>query len=56
MTGYKQEIHMSKEEYVERLKNSREALWQVRPDYVIDSLDELPRIINHINSETDQSY
>lgn len=56
MTEYNQVKNMSKEEYVERLKNSREALWQVRPDYVIDSLEELPKIINHINSENHQSY
>jgi len=56
MTEYNQEKNMTKEEYVERLKNSREALWSANPDYVIDSLDELPRIINHINSESDQSY
>jgi len=56
MTEYNQEKNMSKEEYVERLKNSRESLWQANPDYVVDSLDELPRIINHINSESDQSY
>jgi len=51
MTEYNQDENMSKEEYVERLKNSREALRLASPDYVIDSLDELPRIINHINSE-----
>jgi len=56
MTEYDQEKNMSKEEYVERLKNSREELYSANPDYVIDSLDELPRIINHINSESDQSY
>ena len=43
--------NMSKEEYIERLKCSREALWRANPDYVIDSLDQLPKIINHINSE-----
>ncbi len=51
MTDYSQEKNMSKEEYVERLKNSREELWKASPDYVIDSLEELPRIINMINSE-----
>ena len=51
MTNYHQEENMSKEEYVERLKCSREALRRANPDYVIDSLDDLPRIINHINSE-----
>ena len=51
MTEYDQDKNMSKEEYVERLKCSREALWSTKPDYVIDSLNELPRIINHINSE-----
>jgi len=51
MTDYNQELNMSKEEYVERLKNSREELWKANPDYVIDSLQELPKIINHINSE-----
>ena len=53
MTDYDQDKNMSKEEYVERLKSSREALWSANPDYVIDSLDELPRIINHINSESE---
>mgnify|MGYP001243543309 CR=1 FL=1 len=52
MTGYDQDENMSKEEYIERLKASREALWQANPDYVINSLDELPRIINHINQES----
>jgi phosphonoacetaldehyde hydrolase len=51
MTDYKQELNMSKEEYIERLKISREELWRANPDYVIDSLQELPTIINHINSE-----
>ena len=51
MIDYNQDKNMSKEEYVERLKNSREALRLASPDYVIDSLDELPRIINMINSE-----
>ena len=41
-----------KEEYVERLKNSREALRLASPDYLIDTLDELPKIINHINQES----
>ena len=52
MTEYNHDENMSKEEYVERLKSSREELWKSNPDYVIDSLDELPRIINHINSES----
>ena len=52
MTEYNQDENMTKEEYVERLKCSREALWSANPDYVIESLDELPRIINHINSES----
>ena len=51
MTEYNQGENMSKEEYIECLKNSREILRSASPDYVIDSLDELPRIINHINSE-----
>jgi phosphonoacetaldehyde hydrolase len=53
MTEYNQDENMSKEEYVERLKSSREALWKANPDYVIDSLDELPRIIKHINNESE---
>lgn len=53
MTEYNQDKNMSKEEYVERLKNSREALWEANPDYVIDSLDELPRVIKHINNESE---
>ena len=51
MSDYNQELNMSKEEYVERLKYSREELWKANPDYVIDSLQGLPKIINHINSE-----
>jgi phosphonoacetaldehyde hydrolase len=43
---------LSREEYIERLKNSREILWSSNPDYVIDTLDELPNIIKHINSES----
>ena len=42
---------LSKGEYIKRLNNSREILWSSNPDYVIDSLDELPKIIKHINSE-----
>lgn len=53
ITEYNQGKNMSKEEYVERLKSSREALWKANPDYVIDSLDELPRIIKHINNESE---
>jgi len=52
MTNYNQEKNMYKEEYIEHLKCSREALWSSNPDYVIDSLDELQKVINHINSET----
>lgn len=50
MTEYDQEL--TKEEYVERLKSSREALWSANPDYVIDDLNQLPQIINHINNES----
>ena len=50
MTDYSQEKNMSKEEYVERLKNSREELWKANPDYVIDDLNQLPKVINMINS------
>ena len=53
MTEYNQGENMSKEEYVERLKNSREALWSANPDYVIDGLNQLPTIIKHINSESE---
>ena len=56
MTDYDEENNISKGEYVERLKNSREILWSSNPDYVIDSLDELPRIINHINKESNSEY
>lgn len=52
MTEYDQDKKLSKEEYVERLKNSREELSSANPDYVIDSLDDLPRVINHINQES----
>lgn len=51
MNNYDQRKNMNKEEYIERLKNSREILWSANPDYVIDDLNELPQIINHINSE-----
>jgi len=51
MTDYNDEL--SKEEYIERLKNSREELWSAKPDYVIDSLNELPKVINHINKESE---
>ena len=51
MIEYNQDENMSKEEYVERLKNSREVLRLASPDYVIDDLNQLPSIINHINSE-----
>tara|TARA_B100001094_G_C18088879_1_gene749282 strand:- start:254 stop:1042 length:789 start_codon:yes stop_codon:yes gene_type:complete len=44
---------LSKEEYIERLKDSREELWSAKPDYVIDSLNELPKVINHINTESE---
>jgi phosphonoacetaldehyde hydrolase len=53
MTDYSQEKNMSKEEYVERLKNSREELWKANPDYVIDDLNQLPKIIKHINNESE---
>ena len=53
MTRYDQDKDMSKEEYVERLKNSRETLWSANPDYVIDDLNQLPNIIKHINNESE---
>ena len=53
MTDYDQDKNMSKEEYVERLKSSREALWKANPDYVIDDLNQLPKIIKHINNESE---
>ena len=53
MTDYDDDKKLSKEEYVERLKSSREALWSANPDYVIDDLNQLPKIINHINSESE---
>ena len=52
MTEYDQDKNMSKEEYVERLKSSREELWSANPDYVIDDLNQLPQIINHISNES----
>mgnify|MGYP001174494245 FL=1 len=51
MKDYNEEL--SKEEYIERLKNSREELWSAKPDYVIDSLNKLPKVINHINTESE---
>ena len=47
MTDYEEDKRLTKEEYVERLKNSREILWSAKPDYVIDSLNELPSIISY---------
>jgi len=52
MTDYEEDKRLSKEEYVELLKNSRGILWSAKPDYVIDSLNELPKIIYHINNES----
>lgn len=52
MTDYEEDKNTSKEEYVERLKKSREILWSAKPDYVVDSLNELPKIIYHINNES----
>jgi phosphonoacetaldehyde hydrolase len=52
MNDYEDDKNMSKEEYVERLKKSREILWSAKPDYVVDSLNELPKIIYHINNES----
>lgn len=51
MKDYDEEL--SKEEYIERLKKSREELWSAKPDYVIDSLNKLPKVINHINMESE---
>ena len=53
MTDYEEDKRLTKEEYVERLKNSREILWSAKPDYVVDSLNELPKIIYHINNESE---
>jgi len=53
INDYAEDKSLTKEEYVERLKNSRDVLWSAHPDYVIDDLNELPQIINHINSESD---
>ena len=52
MPDYGEDKNVSKEEYIERLKNSREILWSAKPDYVIDSLNELPNIIYLINNES----
>ena len=38
---------LKKEEYIERLKQSREILWSAQPDYVINSLRELPLLITY---------
>jgi phosphonoacetaldehyde hydrolase len=48
ITEYNQNI--SKEEHIERLKNSRKVLWSAKPDYVINSLNELYPIIQDINT------
>lgn len=56
MTDYDEDKNIKKSEYKRRLNNSREILWSANPDYVIDSLSELPKIIYHINSENYMSY
>lgn len=50
MTDYDEDKKLSKKEYYKRLKISREILWSAKPDYVINSLNELPKIIYHLNN------
>ena len=50
MTDYDEDKKLSKKEYYKRLKISREILWSASPDYVINSLNELPKIIYHLNN------
>lgn len=50
MTDYDEDKKISKKEYNKRLKISREILWSAKPDYVINSLNELPKIIYHLNN------
>lgn len=40
---------LSKEEYVERIKNSRLRLKEADPDFIVTSLDEVPALIETIN-------
>jgi len=47
---------ISKEEYVEKLKNSREILYSAKPDYVINSLDELYPIIHQLNQGFSRNF
>ena len=49
MKSYEEGNTISKEEYVEKLKESRNILSDANPDYVINSLNEIPNIIKHIN-------
>ena len=49
MKSYEEENNIIKEEYIEKLKESRKILFDSNPDYVINSLCEIPNIIKHIN-------
>tara|TARA_B100001287_G_C22682994_1_gene531593 strand:- start:2327 stop:3109 length:783 start_codon:yes stop_codon:yes gene_type:complete len=40
---------LTKEEYVERIKNSRLRLKEANPDFIVTSLDEVPALIETIN-------
>lgn len=47
---------LSKEEYIERLKNSKEILYSAKPDYVITSLNELYPIIHQLNQGFSRNF
>lgn len=49
MKSYEEENSISKEAYVEKLKESRNILSDANPDYIINSLNEIPNIIKHIS-------
>jgi len=40
---------LSKEEYIEKIKHSKEILMEANPDFIITSLDELYPLIEKIN-------
>jgi len=46
-------LTITDQEVNERLKESRKILNQSNPDYIIDTLDELPRIIREINRKAE---
>ena len=49
MKSYEEENNITKEEYIEKLKESRNILLDANPNYIVNSLYEIPSIIKHIN-------